>query len=345
KMMTMMDPSEIKPEAYSVVLFRYASAFGSLASGGLPTGMAPYQSHHGHHMPGTTQMGLQQLQQQQQHSPGLDHDMLSPDSPDSGTDGCGGKTGKNKADDRVKRPMNAFMVWSRGQRRKMAQENPKMHNSEISKRLGTEWKQLSEDNKRPFIDEAKRLRQIHMKEHPDYKYRPRRKTKQMQKKVGGPLQLGLGSFVSDPLKQQVYPQMTSAGWPSAATSTGYPQLDSAYTNFDINNLYRYDMMSGFNSYLNAQSAGGGASPSSLSTSAAPNYAAQSLYGSALSSGIKSEGSDLSGDSGVSESPDVLAGHQSPSTVSATVPASAPFSAFYGQHTKRLRVLFAGFADI
>ena len=54
---------------------------------------------------------------------------------------------------------------------------PDVHNAEISKRLGRLWRQLSDDERRPFVEEADRLRVLHGREYPDYKYRPRKRLK------------------------------------------------------------------------------------------------------------------------------------------------------------------------
>jgi transcription factor SOX4/11/12 (SOX group C) len=73
--------------------------------------------------------------------------------------------------------MNAFMVFSHYQRRKIVETQPDIHNAEISKRLGREWKEMSDHEKQPYIDEADRLRDLHLKEYPGYKYQPRKKPK------------------------------------------------------------------------------------------------------------------------------------------------------------------------
>lgn len=79
-------------------------------------------------------------------------------------------------DSHVKRPMNSFMIWAKIMRRKFAEENPKLHNAEISKLLGKAWNELTTKEKRPFVEKAERLRIRHMKEHPNYRYTPKRRS-------------------------------------------------------------------------------------------------------------------------------------------------------------------------
>ena len=73
--------------------------------------------------------------------------------------------------------MNAFMIWSQQERKEIAKVTPDKHHAEISKELGRRWKLLPDILRQPYIEEAERLRILHQKEYPDYKYKPRKKPK------------------------------------------------------------------------------------------------------------------------------------------------------------------------
>ena len=71
--------------------------------------------------------------------------------------------------ERLKRPSNAFIIWSARRRGKLAQENPHVNCGALSKMLGIEWKGMSEWEKKPYMEEANRIREERLVDLPGYK--------------------------------------------------------------------------------------------------------------------------------------------------------------------------------
>ncbi|KAF4098249.1 transcription factor SOX-30-like isoform X2 [Onychostoma macrolepis] len=79
----------------------------------------------------------------------------------------------------IKRPMNAFFLWSKIHRAALSKANPNASNCDISVQLGLEWHKLSEEQKKPYYEEARRIMAQHMEKYPDWVYQPSRAKKKL----------------------------------------------------------------------------------------------------------------------------------------------------------------------
>ncbi len=74
------------------------------------------------------------------------------------------KKGAAPKGEKPKRPSSSYAIFSKSRRNYFKKEHPDMTFSEISKSLATEWKELTEKEKRPFQKEAEKSKAKYDKE-------------------------------------------------------------------------------------------------------------------------------------------------------------------------------------
>ncbi|XP_053480939.1 protein capicua homolog isoform X2 [Ictalurus furcatus] len=72
--------------------------------------------------------------------------------------------------DHIRRPMNAFMIFSKRHRALVHQRHPNQDNRTVSKILGEWWYALGPKEKQKYHDLAFQVKEAHFKAHPDWKW-------------------------------------------------------------------------------------------------------------------------------------------------------------------------------
>uniref|UniRef100_A0A182FAB1 Uncharacterized protein n=1 Tax=Anopheles albimanus TaxID=7167 RepID=A0A182FAB1_ANOAL len=110
-----------------------------------------------------------------------------------GSGGGGSSTPKepasplSKKDAKIRRPMNAFMIFSKRHRALVHQKHPNQDNRTVSKILGEWWYALKPEEKTKYHELASEVKEAHFKAHPEWKWcsKDRRKSSSSTKDGSG----------------------------------------------------------------------------------------------------------------------------------------------------------------
>ncbi|XP_035868703.1 protein capicua homolog isoform X2 [Phyllostomus discolor] len=81
-----------------------------------------------------------------------------------------GRSPNKREKDHIRRPMNAFMIFSKRHRALVHQRHPNQDNRTVSKILGEWWYALGPKEKQKYHDLAFQVKEAHFKAHPDWKW-------------------------------------------------------------------------------------------------------------------------------------------------------------------------------
>ncbi|EPZ36642.1 hypothetical protein ROZALSC1DRAFT_26646 [Rozella allomycis CSF55] len=76
---------------------------------------------------------------------------------------------KTKDSSAPKRPQSSYFIYANEHRDKVKQENPKISVGELSKLISARWNELSESEKKPYVEKAAKLKEAYNKEMEAYK--------------------------------------------------------------------------------------------------------------------------------------------------------------------------------
>ncbi|KAL6163403.1 Mating-type protein MAT-2 [Exserohilum turcicum] len=108
------------------------------------------------------------------------------------------------------RPMNCWIIFRDAMHKHLKAEFPHLTVQEISTRCSRIWHNLSPEAKKPWQDAAQSAKEEHLRQHPDYKYSPRKPGEKKKRQSRKAKRAAAASTAPEVLQFQLSPHLTKS---------------------------------------------------------------------------------------------------------------------------------------